>query len=60
MNAKGEYAGVTMYRGSAQFAICNDKGPQTLPVMVLRVDREIKKTVQASQCRGQVQLSTST
>lgn len=30
INAKGEYAGVTMYPG-AQFAICNDAGPQTLP-----------------------------
>jgi len=29
LNAKGEYAGVTMYEGS-KFAICNDKGPQTL------------------------------
>jgi len=32
LNAKGEYAGATMYEGSnAKFAICNDKGPQTLP-----------------------------
>jgi N4-(beta-N-acetylglucosaminyl)-L-asparaginase len=32
LNAKGEYAGVTMYEGSnAKYAICNDKGPQTLP-----------------------------
>src|SRR5687767_6059264 len=32
LNAKGEYAGVTLYEGSnAKFAICNDKGPQTLP-----------------------------
>lgn len=32
LNAKGEYAGVTMYQDvRAQFAICNDKGPQTLP-----------------------------
>ena len=32
LNAKGEYAGVTMYQGvNARFAICNDKGPQTLP-----------------------------
>ena len=31
INAKGEYAGVTMYEGSrASYAICNDKGPQTL------------------------------
>ncbi|MGH9968633.1 MAG: N(4)-(beta-N-acetylglucosaminyl)-L-asparaginase [Pyrinomonadaceae bacterium] len=29
VNAKGEYAGVTMYEG-ASFAICNDRGPQTL------------------------------
>jgi len=32
LNAKGEYAGVTMYEGSnAQFAICNESGPRTLP-----------------------------
>lgn len=32
LNARGEYAGVTMYEGSnAQFAICNEGGPQTLP-----------------------------
>ena len=31
INAKGEYAGVTMYEGlRASYAICNDKGPQTL------------------------------
>jgi len=31
LNAKGEYAGVTMYQDStAQFAICDDNGPQTL------------------------------
>lgn len=31
LNAKGEYAGVTMYEGSdAHFAICNERGPQTL------------------------------
>jgi N4-(beta-N-acetylglucosaminyl)-L-asparaginase len=29
INAKGEYAGVTLYEG-ASFAICNEKGPQTL------------------------------
>ena len=29
VNAKGEFAGVTMYPGP-QFAICNDAGPQTL------------------------------
>lgn len=32
LNAKGEHAGVTMYQGvRAQYAICDDKGPQTLP-----------------------------
>ena len=32
LNAKSEYAGVTMYEGSnAKFAVCTDKGPQTLP-----------------------------
>jgi N4-(beta-N-acetylglucosaminyl)-L-asparaginase len=31
LNAKGEYAGVTMYRGSnAKFAMCDENGPQTL------------------------------
>ncbi len=31
INAKGEYAGVTMYEDSkASYAICNDRGPQTL------------------------------
>src|SRR5437867_11475005 len=31
LNAKGEYAGVTMYQEStARFAICNENGPQTL------------------------------
>jgi N4-(beta-N-acetylglucosaminyl)-L-asparaginase len=31
LNAKGEYAGVTMYEGSnAKYAVCTDKGPQTL------------------------------
>src|SRR5437763_695269 len=31
LNAKGEYAGVTMYEGSnTQFAICNESGPRTL------------------------------
>jgi N4-(beta-N-acetylglucosaminyl)-L-asparaginase len=31
INAKGEYAGVTMYQGSrATYAICTDRGPQTL------------------------------
>jgi len=32
VNARGEYAGVTMYEGSkATFAICDEKGPQTIP-----------------------------
>lgn len=32
LNAKGEYAGVTLYEGSnSKFAICNDNGAQTLP-----------------------------
>lgn len=31
LNAKGEYAGLTMYQdATAQFAICNENGPQTL------------------------------
>src|SRR5688572_13693704 len=31
INAKGDYAGVTMYQGSrASYAICTDRGPQTL------------------------------
>jgi N4-(beta-N-acetylglucosaminyl)-L-asparaginase len=31
LNAKGEYAGITMYEGSnAKFAVCTEKGPQTL------------------------------
>ena len=31
LNARGEYAGVTMYQGSnAKFAVCNEDGPQTL------------------------------
>ena len=34
INAKGEYAGVTMYPGP-QFAICNEAGPQTLPCEAL-------------------------
>src|SRR6266446_1401378 len=29
LNAKGEFAGLTMYPGP-QFAVCNDRGPQTL------------------------------
>jgi N4-(beta-N-acetylglucosaminyl)-L-asparaginase len=34
LNAKGEYAGVTMYEGSS-FAICNESGPQTLKAEAL-------------------------
>lgn len=34
LNAKGEYAGVTMYEDSS-FAICNESGPQTLKCDVL-------------------------
>ncbi len=34
LNAKGEYAGVTMYEGSS-FAICNENGPQTLKAEAL-------------------------
>jgi N4-(beta-N-acetylglucosaminyl)-L-asparaginase len=34
INARGEFAGVTMYPG-ASFAICNDAGPQTLPCEAL-------------------------
>jgi N4-(beta-N-acetylglucosaminyl)-L-asparaginase len=31
LNARGEYAGLTMYQGgNAKFAICNENGPQTL------------------------------
>lgn len=31
LNAKGEYAGISMYEGSnAKFAVCTEKGPQTL------------------------------
>ena len=30
LNAKGEYAGVSMYEG-ATYAVCTDNGPQTLP-----------------------------
>ena len=29
LNAKGEYAGVSMY--ASTFAVCTEKGPQTLP-----------------------------
>ncbi|HEV7472961.1 MAG TPA: N(4)-(beta-N-acetylglucosaminyl)-L-asparaginase [Pyrinomonadaceae bacterium] len=34
VNAKGEFAGVTMYPGPS-FAMCNDAGPQTLPCEAL-------------------------
>src|SRR5712692_11221555 len=31
LNARGEYAGLTMYQGAnAKFAVCNESGPQTL------------------------------
>jgi N4-(beta-N-acetylglucosaminyl)-L-asparaginase len=31
LNARGEYAGLTMYQGAnSKFAVCNDSGPQTL------------------------------
>ena len=30
LNAKGEYAGVSMYEGSS-YAVCTENGPQTLP-----------------------------
>ena len=30
INAKGEFAGVSMYTGPS-YAMCNDAGPQTLP-----------------------------
>ena len=33
LNAKGEYAGVAMYAGrNANYAVCTENGPQTLPV----------------------------
>jgi N4-(beta-N-acetylglucosaminyl)-L-asparaginase len=36
LNAKGEYAGLTMYEGSnAKYAVCTEKGPQTLPCEAL-------------------------
>src|SRR5678815_2503211 len=34
LNAKGEFAGVTMYEGSS-FALCNENGPQTLKAEAL-------------------------
>jgi hypothetical protein len=30
LNAKGDYAGVSMYPG-ANYAVCTEKGPETLP-----------------------------
>jgi N4-(beta-N-acetylglucosaminyl)-L-asparaginase len=33
VNAKGEYAGVTMYEGT--YAVCTEKGPETLPTTAL-------------------------
>jgi N4-(beta-N-acetylglucosaminyl)-L-asparaginase len=30
LNAKGDYAGVSMYHG-ATYAVCTEKGPETLP-----------------------------
>ena len=38
LNAKGEYAGVTMYEGGS-FAICNENGPQTLKCEALLTGR---------------------
>lgn len=36
LNVRGEYAGLTMYEGSnAKFAVCTEKGPQTLPCEAL-------------------------
>jgi len=33
LNAKGEYAGVSMYANrSSRFAVCNEKGPELLPL----------------------------
>lgn len=34
LNARGEYAGVTMYEG-AKYAVCTEAGPQTLPCEAL-------------------------
>ena len=31
LNAKGEYAGVAMYREGSQFAVCTEDGPKTVP-----------------------------
>ena len=33
LNARGEYAGVTMYQST--YAVCTDKGPQTLQTEAL-------------------------
>ena len=33
LNAKGEYAGVSMY--AATYAVCTDKGPETVPTTPL-------------------------
>src|SRR5690349_19632878 len=38
LNAKGEYAGVSMYEGTS-FAICNENGPQTLKCEALLTGR---------------------
>ncbi len=38
LNAKGEYAGVTMYEGGS-YAICNENGPQTLKCDALLTGR---------------------
>ena len=38
LNAKGEFAGVTMYEGGS-FAICNENGPQTLKCDALLTGR---------------------
>jgi N4-(beta-N-acetylglucosaminyl)-L-asparaginase len=40
LNAKGEYAGVTMYEGPS-FAICNERGPQTIKSEALLSGRPI-------------------
>ena len=33
LNAKGEFAGVSMYSGN--FAVCTEKGPETVPTTAL-------------------------
>jgi N4-(beta-N-acetylglucosaminyl)-L-asparaginase len=44
LNAKGEYAGVSLYAGEgrrgASFAVCTENGPQTLPCTPL-IDRRV-------------------